>query len=177
MKSWGYLKWLNHHRITWYFGLLASLDNLNLWVVEFVDQHVKSLDIVIFIWVKENLLSIDLNPMIGFLMLNTFCNQKLILSSRRLWVFILMRFTLDLCLNDIINQLSNKIKYANIANLRVSLINTPFNKTFSEWVVEALWVWSYSPITCWLYHSLNWYYNHRMKTSSPQQIPLLISNC
>lgn len=73
-------------------------------IVELVDEEVEGLDIVVLVCMGEGVLSMDLKPMIGFLMLKTFCSQKDMRSSSRLCVLILIRFTQERCRKDIITK-------------------------------------------------------------------------
>jgi len=104
--SWDCQKWLSLFLLTWDLGLFVAFDDLYLGIVELFNQHVEGLNVVILVWIDMAVLSIDLKPMMGFLMLKTFWSQKDIRSSNFFWVLILIRLTLDRCLNDIINSIN-----------------------------------------------------------------------
>lgn len=91
--------------------MFVSFNNFYLGVVELINEEVEGIDIIVFVWIEGDILSVDLNPTIWLLIPKTFWSQEDMRSSRRLLVLILIRFTLDLYLNEIIPKIKYKLMH------------------------------------------------------------------
>lgn len=117
-RSWGYPMWLYRMNPTWNFWLFVPFHDFDLRVVKLIDEQVEGIDVVVFVCMGRNVLSVDLNPTIWLRMPKTFCSQEDMRSSRRLLVLILIRFTFERYLNEIISKI--KCKERNDLNISAS---------------------------------------------------------